>query len=89
MEPKFKVGQRIKVWSEEYKEYSEGHITLIMNPFQVDERIYYCSMYPGAQANYEYVHCVDLNGCGLDNNGRVETLQALNKFTENQLELVE
>ena len=78
--PKFKVGQRIIT-----KDGVEGHVTLIVNPFS-DNRVYYCSMYPGAQANYHYVECIDLlctNYC--EQNERFTTLQALNLYTETEL----
>ena len=85
MESKFKVGQRIKI-TDKYGDIVEGHIVLILNPFS-ENRIYYCSMYPGALSGYEYVSVVDLNCCGIDNNGKIETLQALNKFSEDELEI--
>jgi len=85
MESKFKVGQKIKI-KDRHGNVVEGHIVLILNPFS-ENRIYYCSMYPGALPNYEYVSVVDLNCCGIDNNGKIETLQALNKFGEDELEI--
>jgi hypothetical protein len=81
--PRFKISDRIKV-KDEYDEYFEGHVVIIMNPF-LDEREYYCSMYPGALSNYCYVDCVDLS-MDLLNDGKINTLQALNKYSENQLE---
>ena len=85
MESKFKVGQRIKI-KDHQGNIIEGHIVLILNPF-LEKRIYYCSMYPGAMSDYEYVSVVDLNCCGIDNSGKIQTLQALNKFSEDELEI--
>jgi len=45
-------------------------------------------MYPGALPNYEYIHCVDLIGGVLCDEGGVITLQALNKFKEEELEFM-
>jgi alkylation response protein AidB-like acyl-CoA dehydrogenase len=70
---------------DKFGHYFEGHVVLILNPFS-DERIYYCSMYPGALDNCEYVHVVDLNCSEIDNFGKVETLQVLNKYNEDELE---
>lgn len=81
MGAKFKVGQKIKTKKDEV----EGHVVMIFNPFLAKERVYYCSMYPGAQPDYEYVNVVDLCCSGIDNKGRVETLQALNKYKEKEL----
>jgi hypothetical protein len=81
---KYRIGQRIKI-KDKFGDYFEGHVVLILNPFS-DERIYYCSMYPGALDNCEYVHVVDLNCSGIDNFGKVETLQVLNKYNEDELE---
>ncbi len=86
MEPKFKVGQRIKV-RDKYYDVVEGHVVLILNSFS-DDRVYYCSMYPGALPEYVYVSVVDLNCCEIDNSGVVSTLQALNTFSEEELELI-
>jgi hypothetical protein len=80
---KFKVGQQIKLRNSDDK----GHIVLILNPFSEDS-IYYCSMYPGSMPGYEWVSVVDLNGCSIDNNGKVSTLQTLNKFSEEDLEII-
>jgi len=85
MNPKFNVGDRIKI-KDKYNDTVEGHITLILNPFN-DDRIYYCSMYPGALGNYQYVSVVDLNCCAISD-GKIQTLQALNTFNESELELV-
>lgn len=85
MESKFKVGQRIKT-IDKFGDVIEGHVVLILNPF-TDNRIYYCSMYPGACAGYEYVSVVDLNCCSIDNDGKVSTLQALNIYSEDELEI--
>jgi hypothetical protein len=84
MESKFKVGQRITV-KDKHGDVIEGHVVLILNPFS-ESRVYYCSMYPGALTEYEYVSVVDLNGCAINDEGKVETLHALNKFSEDELE---
>ena len=82
MGAKFRVGQKIKTKKDEV----EGHVVMIFNPFLETERVYYCSMYPGACSNYVYVNVVDLCCSGIDNEGRVETMQALNKYKEEELE---
>lgn len=82
MKTKFIVGYRIKI-KDNKNNLVEGHIVLILNPFS-ENRIYYCSMYPGALPGYEYVSVVDLNCCDIDNSGRISTLQALNKFNEDE-----
>lgn len=87
MNSKYKVGQRISV-IDKYGDKVEGHIALILHPFEPDKRVYYCSMYPGALPNYEYVGVIDLNCISLDNSGRVSTVHALNLFKEDELKLV-
>lgn len=82
MKTKFKIGQRIR-YVDDWGEYVEGHVVLIMNP---SDPIYYCSMYPGAMSGYEWVYVIDLNGTSIDDDGKIETLQALNKFKESELE---
>ena len=84
--PKYKIGERIKI-KDQFNEYVEGHIVLIMNSLS-DDREYYCSMYPGAMPNYHYVECADLSMNLLDD-GKIYILHALNKFTEDQLEYVD
>ena len=81
-QPKYKIGQDIK-YKDQYNEYVFGHVVLIISTENGLE--YYCSMYPGAMPNYYYIHCIDLADSILGD-GELNTLQALNKFTENQLE---
>lgn len=85
MAAKFKVGQRI-ITKDGQGNLIKGHVVLILNTFS-DDRIYYCSMYPGAMPNYEYVSVVDLNCCCIDNDGKIYTLCVLNKFSETELEI--
>jgi hypothetical protein len=80
--PKYKIGQAIKIKATDDK-YIFGHVVVIISTEIGLE--YYCSMYPGAMSNYYWVYCADL-GMQLLYDGEVNTLQALNKFTEDQLE---
>lgn len=82
-DPKFKISDQIKI-KDKFGDYVEGHIVMIMNPFS-DDREYYCSMYPGALSNYDYIMCIDLSDCVLDD-GSINTIHALNKFKEYELE---
>ncbi len=84
MKRKFNVGQRIKI-KDKHGVYIGGHVVLILNMFS-DDRVYYCSMYPGALEGYEYVSVVDLNSCGFDDEGRISIVQPLNKYKEDELE---
>lgn len=78
--PKFKVGESIIT-----QDGIRGHVVIILNPFQ-EERQYYCSMYPGAQPRYVYVHCIDLlNTYFNPEKKRFTTLQALNVYDESEL----
>lgn len=86
MNSKYKVGQTINVM-DKYGDIVKGHIVLILHPFEADKRVYYCSMYPGALPDYEYVEVVDLNCISMDNSGRVSKFHALNLFKEDELEL--
>jgi hypothetical protein len=79
--PKYKISQDIKF--KDTDEYIFGHVVLIMSTENGFE--YYCSMYPGAMPNYYYIYCADL-AMQVLYDGEVNTLQALNKFTEDQLE---
>jgi len=79
----YKIGDRIKI-KDEFGEWVEGHVVLIMNPFSDEHREYYCSMYPGAMSNYYYVEVVDLS-LGCIDDGKFSTTQALNKFKEKDL----
>lgn len=84
--PKFPVGCRIDAHlkTQSGEPYiCSGHVVMIMS--KGDELIYYCSMSPGAQDNFEYIHCVDLNIIMLSDDTKVNTLQALNCYKEEQL----
>lgn len=83
-DPKFKIGEIIKV-KDQYGDWVEGHVVLIMNS-RSDDREYYCSMYPGSLPNYYWINCADLTEVVID--GKINTLQALNKFKESELEFV-
>lgn len=83
MSPKFKLGDVVKIWDEKYQCFIDGHIVLIMNAFS-DDRDYYCSIYPGAISNYEYIYCVDPLYPDVE-----ISLQTLNKFKENQIKLAD
>ena len=88
MNSKYQVGQRINIM-DKYGDKVQGHIVLILHPFEPERRVYYCSMYPGALSDYEYVSVIDLNCISLDNSGRIPTTHALNLFKEDELELEE
>jgi len=79
--PKYKIGERIKVKNTHNE---EGHVVLIMNSMS-DDREYYCSMYPGAMSEYYWIECVDL-AMNVFDDDKVVTTQALNKFREEELE---
>lgn len=84
MEPLYKVGQSIKLKKWDNNSSSpDGHIVLIFR--ELEENIYYCSMYPGADSGYYWVDCVDLNSGLISNGGTLNTLQALNKYKESEL----
>lgn len=84
--PKFNISDTIR-FKDEFGEYVEGYVVLIMNSTS-EEREYYCSMYPGAISGYYWINCVDLCSSNLED-GRCVTLQVLNKFTEDQLEFAD
>lgn len=89
--PKYPVGCRIVAHletpnGEPYD--AEGHVVIVMLNDK-DELIYYCSMYPGAENGFEYIHCVDLNGTSLDDESRINTLQALNSYKEDILDFAD
>lgn len=81
-QPKYKIGQDIK-YKDQYDEYIFGHVVVIISTATGLE--YYCSMYPGAMPDYYYVYCADL-GMQVLYDGEINTCQALNKFTEDELE---
>lgn len=78
MKLKYKLGTKI-IHIDEYGEEVFGHVVMFM------DGDYYCSMYPGAMSNYYWIHCVDLASGVIDEEGDILTLQALNKFKEDEL----
>ena len=86
--PRYPIGCRInaKLKTQSGEPYTcGGHVVMIMSDSD-NKLLYYCFMSPGAQDDFEYIHCVDLNIIVLSDETKVNTLQALNCYKEEQLE---
>jgi hypothetical protein len=80
--PLFKVGQIIFT----VKNGVKGHVVAILRSSATGGYIYYCSMYPGAEADYVYMYIIDpYDFRKRSKNSLKGELTALNIYNEDEI----